>query len=231
MNTHIIKLLLLAITSTLLMTSCLKDDLNSPNVPQAGFTMINVHTSSPHIIHKADNNFIQTMNNPLTFKGINFVYLYPGNRKIQTIDASNKLLIDSTYAIKDSLLYTSFVYTKTDNKVGQHVSSDTLINNLNTNSAFRFLNLAYDKLSVDIYIGDDKVIENRIYDGDTFIKNNYKFTAQASGDKKIIVKNTANDILAEKEIKMSAGMHYSLILIKHTTENKYELIAHQQYRN
>lgn len=231
MNMHTIKLFIFAITSTLLMTSCLKDDLNSPNVPQAGFTMINVHTGSNYIIHKADNNFIQTMNNPLLFKGINFVYLYPGNRKIQTINASNTVLIDSTYAIKDSLLYTSFVFTKADNKIGQHIAVDTLLTNLNTNSALRFLNLAYDKINVDLYVGDTKIIEERSYDGNTLVLNNYKFTTQSSGAKKITVKNNANETLAEKDVNMVGGMHYSFVLIKHTTENKYELIAHQQYRN
>jgi hypothetical protein len=231
MNTHIIKLLFLAVASTLMMTSCLKDDLNSPNVPQAGFTMINVHTASSHIIHKADNNFIQTMNNPLVFKGINFVYLYPGNRKIQTIDASNEILIDSTYAIKDSILYTSFVFTKADNKIGQHVVQDTLLNNLATNSAFRFLNLANDNIDVDLYINDTKVIDDSSYDGNTLVRNHYKFLTQSSGAKKIIIKNNANDILAEKDVNMVAGMHYSFVLIKDTAENKYELVAHQQYRN
>lgn len=231
MNTHIFKLFFLAIASSLVMTSCLKDDLNSPNIPQAGFTMINVHTGSNSIIHKADNNFIQTMNNPLPFKGINFVYLYPGNRKIQTIDPTNKILIDSTYAIKDSLLYTSIVFSKAENKVGQHVVSDTLLNNLSTNSGIRFVNLAYDKINVDLYIGENKVFANRTYDGNTLSNNSFKFVSQSSGQKKLIAKNSAGDTLAEKDINLSTGMYYTLILIKHNTENTYELIAHQQYRN
>lgn len=231
MNTHIIKLLFLVITSTLMMTSCLKDDLNSPNVPQAGFTMINVHTASNHIIHKADNNFIQAMNNPLTFKGINFVYLYPGNRKIQTIDASNKLLIDSAYTIKDSSLYTSYVFTKAENKIGQHIIADTLLSNLGTNAAFRFLNFSYDKINVDMYDGETKILNNRPYDGNTLLSSHYKFATYSSGSKKIIIKNDANAILAEKDVNIVAGMHYSFVLIKHTTEDKYELVAHQQYRN
>jgi len=231
MNTYNIKLFFLAVLSTLTLTSCLKDDLNSPNVPQAGFTMINLYTGANSVIHKADNNFIQTMNNPLPFKGINFVYLYPGNRKIQTIDSSNKILIDSTYAIKDSLLYTSIVFDKADNKVGQRVVSDTLLSNLSTNGAFRFVNLSFDRISVDLFIGDTKVISNRAYDGNTLVPNNYKFVSQSSGNKKITVKNNANEMLAEKDINILAGMHYSFVLIKHTTENKYELVVHQQYRN
>lgn len=231
MNKHIIKLFFLAVAGTFLMTSCLKDDLNSPNIPQAGFTMINVHTGSEYIIHKADNNFIQTMNNPLHFKGINFVYLYPGNRKIQTIDPANKILIDSTYAIKDSLLYTSIVFSKAGNKIGQRLVSDTLLNNLSDHAAYRFVNLAYDNINVDLYIGDSKVIDNRVYDGNNLIANHYKFVAQSAGSKKIIVKNEANEILAEKDLNMHAKMHYSFVLIKHTAENKYELIIHQQYIN
>jgi hypothetical protein len=231
MNTYNIKLFFLTVISSFILTGCLKDDLNSPNVPQAGFTMINVYTGANSIIHKADNNFIQTMNNPLPFKGINFVYLYPGNRKIQTIDPSNKILIDSTYAIKDSLLYTSIVFDKADNKVGQRVVSDTLLNNLSTNAAFRFVNLASDMINVDLYIGDTEVITNRSYDGNTLVTSNYKFVSQSSGNKKIIIKNNANETLAEKDLNMLAGMHYSFVLIKHTTENKYELVAHQQYRN
>lgn len=231
MNTYRIKLFLLTAVSTFILSSCLKDDLNSPNVPQAGFTMINVYDEANYIIHKADNNFIQTMNNPLSFKGINFVYLYPGNRKIQTIDPANKVLIDSTYTIKDSLLYTSIVYAKADNKVGQRLISDTLLNNLATNSAYRFVNLTHDMINIDLYIGDTKVIDNRGYDGNTLISNHYKFVSQTSGTKKIIAKNNANETLAEKDLNMTAGMHYSIVLIKSTTENKYELIVHQQYRN
>lgn len=231
MNKHIFKLFFISLFSTFMLSSCLKDDLNSPNVPQAGFTMINVHSASDFIIHRADNNLIQTMNNPLRFKGINFVYLYPGNRKIQTIDADNKIIVDSTYSIKDSLLYTSFVYTKALNKVGQRMIEDALLPNLETNSAFRFLNLAHDKINVDLFIGDTQTLDNRAYDGETFVANNYKFTSNATGNKRITVKNQAGQVLAEKEVDMKVRMHYSIVLIKNTTNNDYEILVYEQYRS
>ena len=231
MNTRIFKLIFTLTLGSLIISSCLKDDfLNSDRVPQAGFTMINVYPGTDFIIHKADNNYIQTMNNPLQFKGINFVSLYPGNRKIQTIDKANTSLIDSTYSIKDSVLYTSFVYSKPNAKAAQHLIEDKLLDNLASNSAFRFLNLAYNQPIVNLYIDDAKVIENRVYDGN-LVADHYKFVSTASGLKKITVKNQANETLAERQVNLTNSMHYSIILVKLTAEDKYELIVHQQYRN
>lgn len=232
MKTHIIKLFFLFSICTFLLSSCLKDDfLNNDYVPQAGFTMINAHSATDYIIHKADNNFIQTMNNPLHFKGINFVYLYPGNRKIQTIDENNNILIDSIYTVKDSTLYTSFVYTKPNEKAGQRLSEDVLLSNLGTNAAFRFLNFAHNQPTVNLSIGDTKVVENRAYDGSTVVADHYKFVSTASGAKKITIKNQANETLAEKDVTLHALMHYSILLIKHSDDNSYEILLHQQYRN
>lgn len=231
MNKHNITLLFVFLFSTFILSSCLKDDLESPNVPQAGFTMINVHSGSSYIIHRADNNFIQTMNNPLLYKGINFVYLYPGNRKIQTIDPDNNVIVDTTYTVKDSLLYTSLVYTKTNNKVGQRMVEDSLLNNLESNSAYRFINLSHDKVTVDLFIGDNLISDNQAYDGDALVANNYKFKSTETGTKRITVKNQAGQTLAEKDVNLRAHLHYSMVFIKNTANDDYELFVYEQYRN
>ena len=233
MNKNIFKLFFILTLGTYFMSSCLKDDLNEYNdyPPQAGFSMINAYSGSDFVIHKADNNFIQTMNEPLRFKEINFVYLYPGNRKIQTINKENKILMDSTFSIKNGSLYTSFLFTKSGNKLGQHLVSDTLVDNLASNSAIRFLNFAFDKNNIDVYLDDTQIIENRNFDGNAVVFDHFKFISQPSGVNKITVKDANQSILAEKELTFSAGIHYTLLLIKSSGENKYELIAHQQYRN
>ena len=231
MNKHIFKLLFVSLFSTFFLSSCLKDDLESPNVPQAGFTMINVHSASNYIIHRADNNFIQTMNNPLLYKGINFVYLYPGNRKLQTIDADNKIVIDTTYTVKDSLLFTSFVYTKPANKVGQRMVEDALLGNLDSKSAYRFINLAHDKVTVNMYLGDAVEREDHAYDGDAVVANHYKFQPTDTGTKRITIKNQAGQTLAEKDVNLRAHLHYSLVFIKNTANEDYDLFVYEQYRN
>ena len=234
MNIHILKLFSILILSSIILTSCLKDndDLNNLDVPQGGFTMMNVYSSTNFVIHKADNNFIQSMNSPLQFKGINFAYLFPGNRKIQTIDFENKILIDSTYTIKDGLLYSSIIYTKTNEKAGQILTEDKLLSDIGNNAAYRFLNLANNMTEADLYIGDTKVVDNRAFDGANFITNNYKFESIVSGAKKIIVKNQADEVLAEKDITLNTKVHYSMILIRNMkNNNNYELIVYEQYKN
>lgn len=233
MKTKFIHLLITCVLGTGILSSCLKDDLspNSPNIPQAAFTMINLYSIAPYVIHKADNNFIQTMNRPLQFKEINFVYLYPGNRKIQTIDHNNEVLIDSTFTIKDSTLYTSFVFDKPNNKAGQILTTDKLLNNLETNAGVRFLNLSKDEIAVDAYIGDVKIADNRAYDGANTAQNltNYLFVSQQSGDRKITIRNSSDEILVEKDFNFKAKMHYTLTLVKRSTANEYDLWIYTQY--
>lgn len=234
MNTKYLKLLLITTFFTLLFSSCMKDSDLSPNdnmIAQAGFTMINAYTGSDYVVHKADNNFIQTMNNPLTYKAINFVYLYPGNRKIQTIDKENRILLDSTYAIKNAHLYTSIVFKKPGNKLGQHLVADSLLTNTASNSAIRFLNLAENKNNLDVYIGDTKVVSERDYDGNTTILNHFKFFSQNSGSTTVTIKDQEDNLLIERTINFAAGMHYTFILLNTSKENNYELLVHQQYRN
>lgn len=229
-----IKLFLFAALGLFSLNSCMKEDFENhndyTNIAQAFFTMINAYGSSEFVIHKADNNYIQTMNNPLKFKEINLVALYPGNRRLQTLDKDNKILIDSTYAIKDKTLYTSIIFNKSGNKAGQHLIVDTLLNNLANNAAIRFVNLAEGTENVDLFVGNNEVISNRSFDGTKYLPQNYKFIPQQLSMAKVTAKDAANNTLAEREISFSAGIHYTFILIKNIN-SQYEIIAHQQYKN
>ncbi|MCA5005757.1 DUF4397 domain-containing protein [Sphingobacterium bovistauri] len=234
MNKKSIKLFLFATLGLFFLNGCMKDsdELLNDLPPQAFFTMINAYEGSDFVIHKADNNFIQTMNNPLLFKAINFVYLYPGNRKIQTIDKQNNIIIDSTFTIKDESLYTSIIFRTLGNKAGQHLIVDSLVNNLATNSALRFLNLAEGTHNINVFLSNTAIISNRNFDGTTADLNHFKFVPQQSGFNKIIIKDESNQTLIEKDINLAPGIHYTIALIKSSIdENKYEIIAHQQYRN
>lgn len=231
MKTNIFKLLTTLVIGAFLLSSCLKDDLQSPRIPQAGFSMVNIFSSSTFLINKADNNYIQTMNNPLRFKEINFIYLYPGNRNLETFDDKNNLILDSTFTIKDSLLYTSFIFNKTKDLAAQQLVEDKLLNTDESNAAFRFLNFSYDKLKIDLYSDDKKIIEDRNFDGNALNLENFQFTNIHSGEHTFVVKDKNNLPIIQKEVNLKSHIHYSLMLIKNSLNDQYELLITDQYRN
>lgn len=234
MKSRILKVLFaacIAVTTTL-QQSCLKDDLDYSNVPQAGFTMINLYDQADGIIHKADNNYIQAMNSPLQYKGINFVYLYPGNRRIQTLSLNGNVLLDSVYTIKDSLLYTSVVFSKPNATVGQLLIEDQLVENLEDSQvALRFFNLAKSNITADVFVDNTQLVDDRTFDGiPTSNHDKFDFVKASATAQKIIVKNQQDEVVAEKELKLNARRQYSIFLINKEESNTYEILIFEQYR-
>lgn len=225
-NLKPIKFASIFLFTLLVITGCLKDD-TSPILPQAGFTMINLYSNANFIIHRADNNYIQTMNNPLGYKQIDFAYLYPGVRKIQSIDNQNKVLIDTAYTIKDSLLYTSFLFDKSSNKAGQLLVEDIITNKSDNNPSIRFLNFDKSKI-VDVFFDNEKVFAERGFDGESIDKSNFSFIPKTAGKRKIIIKDASETKIAEKEFEFTNKTYYSIVFIE--SNDTYEILIYTQYK-
>lgn len=217
-----------------MLSSCLKDNDEIANYPQAALTMVNAYTPSHHIYHRADNNSIQTNGNPIQYKAYTYAYLFPGNRKLSTLDDANKTILDTTYSFKDSTYYTSFVYGNIT-KSRQLITQDKFIADLGTKTGLRFFHLANNQSKVNVYLGTNEttaIYPNRIFEGSEAINNpNSTFTAQTSGKQKVTIKDENNTTLIDREYDFVAGKYYSIILIgdKNSTDTPLYLGIVNQY--
>lgn len=208
-----VQLFLTVLFSVIFLSSCLKDNDNMGYYPQAAFTMVNAYSPTNAVIYQADQNAIQSPMNPLVFKSYTFAYLFPGNRRIQTIASDSKTIVDTLYSFKDSTYYTSFVYG-TIEKPRHLISTDKLLSNLETKAAIRFLHLANNIGKVDVFVGDEQTprFDDRNF-SESLKSEETTFTQQNSGKQKIIVKDELGNKVLEREFDFAAGLHYSLILI------------------
>ena len=208
-----VKLFFTAILGVLCLSSCLKDNDQVGYYPQAVFTMVNAYSPTQAVIYRADQNAIQSPLNPLTFKSYTFSYLFPGNRRIQTIASDSKTIVDTLYTFKDSTYYTSFVYGS-ESTPKHLIATDKLLGSLDNKSALRFLHLANNIGKVDIYIGDEETARFPAKDPSSVQpSDDLVFTAHNSGKQKIIVKDEHHTKILEREFDFAPGIHYSIILI------------------
>ncbi|WP_164108339.1 MULTISPECIES: DUF4397 domain-containing protein [Sphingobacterium] len=236
MKTNTIKLFFIALLSVSVLSGCLKDNDDINNIPRATLTMVNAYTPSPYIMHMADNNNLQSAYNPLQYNtyGVPPTFLYTGNRKIKTISAENKTLIDTVYTFKDSSYYTSFVYG-TAEKPKQIIAEDKEVENLGSKSALRFFHLANNTGKVNVYINSKEtpIYSNRAIEGVLTGENlaHATFVAQNSGKTNIIVTDESNNTLVERSVDLASGRYYSIILAgdKNSTERPLYLGVVAQY--
>ncbi|WP_164122085.1 DUF4397 domain-containing protein [Sphingobacterium sp. xlx-130] len=236
MKTNTIKLFFIALLSVSVLSGCLKDNDDINNIPRATLTMVNAYTPSPYIMHMADNNNLQSAYNPLHYNtyGVPPTFLYTGNRKIKTISAENKTLIDTVYTFKDSSYYTSFVYG-TAEKPKQIIAEDKEVENLGSKSALRFFHLANNTGKVNVYINSKEtpIYSNRAIEGVLTGENlaHATFVAQNSGKTNIIVTDESNNTLVERSVDLASGRYYSIILAgdKNSTERPLYLGVVAQY--
>ncbi|SKB59570.1 protein of unknown function [Sphingobacterium nematocida] len=236
MKTKTIKLFFIALLSVSVLSGCLKDNDDINNIPRATLTMVNAYTASPYILHMADNNYLQSPHNPLQYNtfGTPPSYLYTGNRKIKTISADSKTLIDTVYTFKDSSYYTSFVYGTLE-KPKQIIAEDKEVENLGTKSALRFFHLANNTAKVNVYLNSKEtpIYSNRAIE-DVLTGENLThatFVAQNSGKTNIIVTDESNNTLIERSVDLAAGRYYSIILTgdKNSTEKPLYIGVVAQY--
>ena len=213
--------------ATFLLSSCLKDD-DDQRIPAALFTMVNGYSDANAVVYYADGGALQNPNYPMEFKSYRpIVGLFTGARKIAISAEYNNVLVDTTVTIKDSTIYTSFVYgTKT--KPVQVITTDRINKEIkNTESGLRFFNFAEGTDQVTLQIGSQTSPTewtNRAKETQNSATAHQGFIAQKSGTFDVIAKDKAGKTIAtRKDIKLMENYYYSLILIGKANDEKRPL--------
>ncbi len=208
--------LITVVTAGIFVTSCSKDKDDHQPVPAALFTMVNGYSGAKAVLYYADRNILQNPNFPLLYKSQSKVHLYPGSRKI-TITAGEGNLIDSTIVVKDSTIYSSFLYGSKLKPV-QAITTDRVNKEIKkTESGLRFFNFSEGSDQVTLHIGDQAAPAawtDRAKETQQSVTANEGFIAQKSGTFTVVAKNKAGKTLATREqIKLAENHYYSFILV------------------
>jgi len=191
------------------LTSCLKDNDDQP-IPAALLTMVNGYTDANAVIYFADGGPLQNPNYPLGFKSYAQIGLFTGARRIAVSAEYNTKLTDTTVTIKDSTIYTSFLFG-TKAKPVQVITTDRINKDIkNTESGLRFFNLAEGTDLVTLKIGDQASPSewtNRAQETQNSASAHQGFIAQKSG--------TFTVIKPEKLSQHVATLNWLKVIIIH----------------
>ncbi len=212
--------------ATFLLSSCLKDN-DDQRIPRAIFTMVNGYTDANAVVYYADGGALQSPYYPLDFKSYRQVGLFTGARKIAVSAEYNTVLVDTTVTIKDSTIYTSFIYGNKSKPV-QVITTDKINKEIkNTESGLRFFNFAEGTDQVTLQIASQTSPTewtNRAKETQNSATAHQGFIAQKSGTYTVIAKDKAGKTIAtRKDIKLAENYYYSLILIGKATDEKNPL--------
>ena len=212
--------------ATFFLSSCLKDNENQ-RIPGALFTMVNGYTDANAVVYSADGGPLQSPYYPLDFKSYSQVGLFTGARNIKISSEYNSALVDTTVTIKDSTIYTSFVYGNKA-KPMQVITTDKINKEIkNTESGVRFFNFAEGTDQVTLQIGTQASPTewtNRAKETQNSATAHQGFIAQKSGTYTVIAKDKAGKTIAtRKDIKLAENYYYSLILIGKANDEKKPL--------
>jgi len=213
------------VLATFLLSSCLKDN-DDQKIPMALFTMVNGYSDANAVVYYADGGALQNPNYPMEFKSYRpIVGLFTGARKIAVSSEYNSILTDTTITVKDSTIYTSFLFG-TKSKPVQIITTDRINKEIkNTESGLRFFNLAEGTDQVTLQIGSETSPSewtNRAKETQNSANAHQGFIAQKSGTFTVTARDRAGKTIATRsEIKLAEGYYYSLILIgKANDQNK-----------
>ena len=212
--------------ATFLLSSCLKDN-DDQRIPGALFTMVNGYTDANAVVYYADGGSLQSPYYPLEFKSYSQVGLFTGARKIAVSAEYNNALVDTTVTIKDSTIYTSFVYGNKEKPV-QVITTDKINKEIkNTESGLRFFNLAEGTDQVTLQVGSETSPSewtNRAKETQNSATAHQGFIAQKSGTFTVIAKDKAGKTIAtRKDVKLAENYYSSLILIGKANDDKKPL--------
>ncbi|WP_313267147.1 DUF4397 domain-containing protein [Sphingobacterium sp.] len=213
--------------ATFLLSSCLKDN-DDQRVPMALFTMVNGYSDANAVIYYADGGALQNPNYPMEFKSYRpIVGLFTGARKIAVSAEYNSILTDTTITVKDSTIYTSFLFG-TKAKPVQVITTDRINKDIkNTETGLRFFNFAEGTDMVSLKIGDQASPSewtNRAKETQNSASAHQGFIAQKSGTFTVTARDKAGKTIATRsDIKLVEGYYYSLILIGKANDEKKPL--------
>lgn len=202
----------------LISTSCLKNNDPGPYIPKAALKMVNAYTDAEALIFTADNNYITPANLPIRYNEYTtrVALLFPGNKNLKVYSQDNRLVSDTTITLRDSTYYTSFVFGNTQ-KAKNLITTDVSLGNIGANSAIRFFHLGSNLGNVNVYI--DNTTSTPIYSNVTpeilntsNTSTNSIFKAQNSGKHKIIITDTNNTPIIEREYELLQSRYYSIII-------------------
>ncbi len=137
--------------------SCLRDGDVEP-IPSAGLTMINSFIESESVLYEMDGRPVQQEFYPLDYRSYGFVNLFVGSSRRLDVYASRDLirLVDTTFAVQDSVFYSSIVYGTADNPL-HFITEDRVPEETADPAAVagvRFFNLANTPHQVTLRIGE-----------------------------------------------------------------------------
>lgn len=198
-----------------LFSGCLKDN-DYTRIPSAGLYMFNGYPDASGLAIYLDQNHVRSPYNPLIYRGVDYANAYTGNRRLRILTPNGELLADSTLVMRDSMIYSSFMYGRQENP--KHViTEDRAVSGLeNGQSAVRFLNLADVAGAISLTIGDEEIpsFSSRPTETQSSATANESFVAKSSGNHTLIIKDAAGNELARREnVSLVSELYYTIILV------------------
>lgn len=214
-------LIIACMAGVALLSSCLKDEDVQP-IPAAGLTMVNSFIESQSVIYGIDGRAIQNNFSPLTYRHYGFIEVYArSNRRLEVYASGNQnqiQLVDTTFAVRDSVFYSSFVYGTgnmpqhflTEDRVPAGTTDPTAI------AAVRFFNLANTPHRVTLKIGETDPVPafgNRPTETPQSGKAGEDFVVVPTGTYEVTVEDEDGTTLASRTgIALSAGSYTTIFL-------------------
>ncbi len=197
--------------TALVLSSCVKNNDNSPRVPAAGLMSFNLAPDEDGLLFRITGNYLTP--SPLSFTSYSGGYqgVYTGSRLIEAIDyASNQTLATATGNFADSSYYSLF-FAGYNGKHRNIIVEDKL-NSLpatNTDAYVRYINVVADSTlspAVSVKSGSTSVFNDNAAFGSVS-----EFKAVPAGEVAITV-NNATGVDATRTIQLEARKVYTILL-------------------
>ena len=193
--------------------SCLKGDDVEP-IPTGGLTMVNAFIESTQgILYEIDRNPVPSEFSPLAYRSYGYVNLFVGNnRRLGVYAAGNGApLVDTAFAVQDSVFYTSIVYGTADAPL-HFITEDRVPDDATdpgTDAGARFFNLANTGHRVTLQIGDMDPIpafQDRPTETPQSGKMGELFLTVPAGSYELAVENEDGEVLATRaDVELDEG--------------------------
>ena len=205
--------------SVALLGSCLKGENPQP-MPAAGLTMVNSFIESQSVQYGMDGRPVQGDFYPLAYRSYGYVNLFIGsNRRLEVYALNDQTrLVDTTFAVQDSVFYSSFVYGTLDMPL--HFLTEDRIPEGTTDpsaiAAVRFFNLANTPHRVTLKIGETNPISafgDRPTETPQSGKAGEDFVELPTGTYELTVVDEDGAIIATRPgVPLSAGSYTTIFL-------------------
>lgn len=210
--------------STLLFSSCLKDDETTP-IPIGGLLLINAYHDASSLMFYAENNpitpyglkFKEVMTDPRS----GYLSFFAGSRTLSIHSIENEQvgkdeLTKTTFTVLDGFTYSAFAYGTEENaKIS--VVEDEAITLKQGESGVRFFNLAEGTDAVTLSIEGKEGLDswsNRNKENDESIKEYQDFESFDEGKYTLTVKDADGTTIATRTgISFKQGKYKTLFLI------------------